>query len=391
MTIQSASLRQPAAEPVHRLSLRGRGPTPSPSERLLTAALVLTLSATVAWGTSKSLPVPGAAEAVIVAPVANSPDRQPLPVAATPPLSATTVAVSDTETTAAPTPTPLPARQPLAAVAPAEPAQTDERAATTATQSAALLPANRILTYYGHPHDANMGIVGEYSKEDLLQLLLAEAANYEAADPTRPVIPAFEVIATVAQDWPAQDGQYVLDTDMETLTEYADFAEANGILLVLDLQIGRNTVPNEIAKVLPLLERPNVHLALDPEFAIAPGQEPGTHIGEVTSEQITTAQETLAALAAEQGLPPKLLIIHQFREDMIVDKERLGPVPGVQLVIESDGFGSPAMKTEVYDILIGQAPVEYNGIKLFYKQDEPLMTPADIVSLSPSPNLVVYQ
>jgi hypothetical protein len=135
-----------------------------------------------------------------------------------------------------------PVGQPSSGAALAAPdAQATTGLPAVAQQTPGLLPANRILTYYGHPHDPNMGILGEYPKDDLLGLLRAEAANYEATDPSRPVIPAFEVIATVAQAEPTQGGQYLLDTDTETLVEYADFAEANGILLFLDLQIGRNT------------------------------------------------------------------------------------------------------------------------------------------------------
>ena len=66
-------------------------------------------------------------------------------------------------------------------------------------------------------------------------------------------------------------------------------------------------------------------------------------------------------------------------------------LPGVQLVIESDGFGPPELKSKVYDILIRDQPVEYAGVKLFYKQDVPLMSPGEIVSLEPSPHLVIYQ
>jgi hypothetical protein len=254
-----------------------------------------------------------------------------------------------------------------------------------------LLPANRILAYYGHPHDPNMGILGEYEKEELLALLRAEAASYEAADPARPVIPAFEVIATVAQDWPTSTGHYLLDTDRTTLEAYADFAEANGILLFLDLQIGRNTVPGEIAKVMPLLERPHVHLALDPEFAIAEGQTPGTHIGELTAAQITEAQEILGRLVTERNLPPKILIVHQFQEDMILGKQELQPVDGVQVVIESDGFGPPASKQKVYTFIITEDEYEYSGVKHFYKQDVPVMTAAETLALDPSPLLVIYQ
>jgi hypothetical protein len=280
----------------------------------------------------------------------------------------------------------------LANTAALPPGSPEEQAINAQTiASGGLLPGHRILTYYGHPHDPNMGILGEYDKEEVLQLLRAEAARYEAADPTRPVIPAFEVIATVAQGWPATDGTYLLDTDLETLIEYADFAETHGMLMFLDLQIGRNTVPAEIAKVRSLLERPHIHLALDPEFAIADGQVPGTHIGELTAEQIRGAQETLSGIVRDYGLPPKILVVHQFREDMILGKERLSPVPGVQLVIESDGFGAPGLKAEVYNILIRNNETEFSGIKHFYRQDVPLMTAADTLALEPAPLLVIYQ
>src|SRR5829696_3280704 len=67
---------------------------------------------------------------------------------------------------------------------------------------APLLPDYRIVTFYGHPHDPGMGIVGEHDIEQLAGILREEAANYAAADPSRPVIPALEIIATVAQRMP---------------------------------------------------------------------------------------------------------------------------------------------------------------------------------------------
>ena len=113
----------------------------------------------------------------------------------------------------------------------------------------ALLPDYRIVTFYGHPHDPGMGIVGEYEIEQLAEMLREEAANYAAADPSRPVIPALEIIATVAQRVPGSDGTYILDTDTETLTAYIDFAAEQGMVVVLDLQVGRGTVAAEIEKV----------------------------------------------------------------------------------------------------------------------------------------------
>jgi hypothetical protein len=261
----------------------------------------------------------------------------------------------------------------------------------TAPLDRALLPEYRIVTYYGHPHDANMGIVGEHAIEELAALLRAEAMNYAAADPSRPVIPAFELIATVAQRDPGFDGSYILDTSRSTLTTYIDYAAANGMLVFLDLQIGRGTVASEIEKVRDLLALPNVHLAIDPEFAVAEGQIPGEYIGSVHAESILYAQQALADISATHGIPPKILIVHQFREDMIAGKDQLGPYPGVQLVIDADGYGSPELKTAIYNFLVRDEPVEFAGVKLFYRQDIPVMTPQEILALVPAPDVVIYQ
>ncbi len=260
-----------------------------------------------------------------------------------------------------------------------------------APADAALLPDYRIVTFYGHPHDPAMGIVGEHEIEQLAEILREEAANYAAADPSRPVIPALEVIATVAQRVPGSDGTYILDTDTETLTTYIDFAAEQGMVVVLDLQVGRGTVAAEIEKVRELLARPNVHLAIDPEFAVAEGQIPGEYIGSISAESITYAQKVLAEISATHGIPPKMLIVHQFREDMIQGKEQLAPIPGVQLVIDADGYGAPELKTAVYNFLVRDEPVEFAGVKLFYRQDVPLMTPQEILALVPAPDVIIYQ
>lgn len=293
--------------------------------------------------------------------------------------------------TTAPTAVPavVPTKAPTAAVAAAAMATTPPTSRTPLAEM--LLPKYRIVAYYGHPHDSNMGIVGEMTLDDLTAKLRKQADAFEAADPSRPVVPALELIATVAQRDPGFDGTYILDTDHETLREYIDYAAERDMLVILDVQIGRGSVANEIEKVRDLLERPNVHLALDPEFAIAEGETPGDHIGSLNAESIIYAQQVLAEISAAQGIPPKMLIVHQFREDMITGKDQLAPMPGVQLVIDADGFGEPELKTFVYNYLVRDEPVEFGGIKLFYNQDSPLMKPREILDLVPAPDVIIYQ
>ncbi|MGC4190347.1 MAG: hypothetical protein QM589_03825 [Thermomicrobiales bacterium] len=254
-----------------------------------------------------------------------------------------------------------------------------------------LLPGHRILTFYGFPGDDKMGILGEYDKETALAKLKEQAAAYEAADPSTPVLIAFEVIASVGQKQPQADGSYLLDAPSDLLDEYADFCEQNGILLFLDVQVGRRTVETDTHGLEKWLAKPFVHLAIDPEFAMKEGQIPGDHYGQVDASDVTATQNWLVELSKTYNIPPKVLIVHQFLESMIENKDKISPVPGVQLVIDADGWGPPDQKKGTYAYVNGSQQIEYDGIKLFYKQDDPMMTPEEIVQLDPVPLLVIYQ
>ena len=263
--------------------------------------------------------------------------------------------------------------------------------------SGGILPGNRVISYYGHPNSSAMGILGEYSKEEVLQRLQQQGAEYAAADPNTPVVLAFELIATVAQPVPGSDGTYVAYTGDEIIGEYAQFTADNNMLLILDLQIGLDTIPNQINLIRKWLELPNVHVALDPEFSMKANETvprdriPGEFIGEVNGHDVNVAIQMLDQLVQEKGLPPKMLIVHQFETEMIYNKEVITSLPGVDFVLDMDGFGGPEAKTGNYGHFVRDQLIEYGGIKLFYKQDDPVMTPAEIVALDPPPLVIIYQ
>ncbi len=295
-----------------------------------------------------------------------------------------TIATTGQVVTEAPTATPVPTTPAAAGGSTTDPAA-----------AGAVIPNYRILSYYGHPADDQMGILGAYEPEALLAKLREQAEAYEAADPSRPVLLALEVIATVAQPDPQYDGTYLLDTTPADIEDYIAFAEANGLHVILDVQIGRRGVLGEVERLieLGLLDKPFVHLALDPEFAIGEGEIPGVHFGSIDGSEITATQERLAAFSAERGLPPKILIVHQFVLQMITNKEIVEPVPGVQLVLMADGHGPPELKIEVYTLLVRDQAIQYGGIKLFYDEpdEEPLMTPEQVLALDPVPDVIIYQ
>ena len=71
----------------------------------------------------------------------------------------------------------------------------------------ALLPFNRIVAYYGNFYSKQMGALGEYSEDVVLQKLRAEVAEWEAADPATPGVPAIEYIDVTAQAAGGEDGK----------------------------------------------------------------------------------------------------------------------------------------------------------------------------------------
>lgn len=264
-------------------------------------------------------------------------------------------------------------------------------AAPAACPPGKLLPECRIVSYYGNPLSKRMGILGEIPVEQMLARLETQAEEWRRADPATPVLPALELVATVASPTPGPDGRYNNRMPDALIEKVIGWAARRGWLVILDVQIGRSTVRAEVERLRPFLERPHVHLALDPEFDMPRGVRPGKRIGTSDGEDVNVASILLSTIAARGGLPPKLLIVHRFTEPMLMRRERIRLDPRVQIAVVMDGFGTPALKRKVYRVTVTNEPVQHAGIKLFYKNDKPLMTPAETLKLEPPPLVVIYQ
>jgi hypothetical protein len=257
--------------------------------------------------------------------------------------------------------------------------------------TATLLPDYRIVAYYGNPLSPVLGRLGEPTPQVMIDRLRQTVAYYAEADPSRPIKPALELITPIAQSDAGADGMYRARMSDELIEEVAGWAGDNELLLILDMQMGRSTVAEELPVLLPYLRRPNTHLALDPEFNMAAGEVPGVTIGSMSAAEINTAIRTLAELVESEQLPTKVLIVHQFLPSMISNVEAIESDPRVQVVIVADGFGGPAAKISKYNAFIRDSGVSHGGLKLFYKYDEPLLEPEDVLALTPVPDVVIYQ
>ncbi|HLI52001.1 MAG TPA: hypothetical protein VKU87_09395, partial [Thermomicrobiaceae bacterium] len=134
-----------------------------------------------------------------------------------------------------------------------------------------------------------------------------------------------------------------------------------------------------------------VHLALDPEFKTPDNDVPGTVIGSMDASAINEAQQALEQIVEQNHLPNKILMVHQFQPGMISNKDKLASYPGVDLVIDMDGFGNPQVKTNEYEQFVGTDNAPHGAFKLFYTQDHPVMTPQQVEALKPQPDIVIYQ
>ena len=253
--------------------------------------------------------------------------------------------------------------------------------------SGAYMIKAQILSYYGSPYTAQMGILGAMEPEVLVQEVKAHSARYDALNGLRTVRPAFHIVYGSAQESPGIDGDYLLYVDDETMREYIDLACEEGLLVFVDMQIGRSDVETEVQKVLEYLKEPNVHLAIDPEFAMAPGEVPGQRIGTIDAADINAAQAIVEAFIEEEGLDDKILVVHQFVEKMVTRPELITDFERVRLVVDMDGFGPAGVKQVKFGWFA--EPAEYSGIKLFFDYDEGLMSDADVLALDP--NVIIYQ
>ncbi len=260
----------------------------------------------------------------------------------------------------------------------------------------ALLPQNRILAYYGNFYSKGMGILGEYPENEVLAKLLAEKARWEAADPSTPVVLAIEYIDVTAQAAGGKDGKYRLRMPDSQIDKAIAMAKKVDGIVVLDIQVGLSTIPDELPLLDAYLKMPQVHLALDPEFAMHGGTPPGRVIGSLDATDINYAINYLAKIVNEYHLPPKILLIHRFTEDMVTHANRIKPLPEVQVVMQMDGWGFPAKKINTYNTVVYSEPVQFTGFKLFYKNDlkqQPgrLLTPQEVLKLTPAPIYIQYQ
>ncbi|ROP74088.1 hypothetical protein [Curtobacterium sp. PhB115] len=251
---------------------------------------------------------------------------------------------------------------------------------------------HRYVALYGAPGAPALGVLGEQGPEATVKRAEAVAKPYRA-ESDELVTPAMEVIATVAAGDAGADGDYSTELPVSTLEPYVDAAHDADMPVIIDLQPGRSDFLSQAKQYESLLKKPGVWLALDPEWRLTKDQVPLEQIGSVSASEVNEVSSWLASLVKDEGLPPKALVLHQFRLSMIQDRSALKTHPELDMLVHVDGQGSQPDKQATWKALHQGAPEGLHwGWKNFYDEDTPMLTPSQTMSdVTPTPSLVTYQ
>jgi len=255
-----------------------------------------------------------------------------------------------------------------------------------------MFPGRRLVALYGHPGAPSLGVLGEQGVEDAVARAARIARPYRRLSAV-PVVPAFELIATVAQRSAGSDHNYSGESTVAKLRPWVRAAARNGMYVVLDLQPGRADLLEQATRYRSLLLEPHVGLAVDPEWKLKRHQQPTRQIGSIGAAEINRTIAWLAALTRDNDLPQKLLVVHQFRLSMIGHEDRLRTDrPEIAVLVHMDGQGGAAQKHATWDAVRRARPDHVPlGWKNFFDEDSHVFTPAETMAKRPRPLMVSYQ
>ncbi|MFW0789470.1 hypothetical protein AAFP29_07400 [Gordonia sp. CPCC 205333] len=255
-----------------------------------------------------------------------------------------------------------------------------------------VFPGRRMIALYGSPDSPSLGPLGRQSLPATIARAKRVAAQYDSVSKEK-VIPAFEIIVTVASASPGPGNNYTSIIDPAVIKPWVEAAGKAGIYVTLDLQPGRMDFLRQAKMYESLLKLPHVGLALDSEWRLKPNEVHLTQIGSVEAAEVNRTSDWLASVVRDNGLPQKVLILHEFDSDMLANRRAINTAhPELAMVIHADGHGTPPVKMGTWNRLITDLPPNvWMGWKNFYTEDHPTFTPAQTMRVAPAPWFVSYQ
>jgi hypothetical protein len=269
---------------------------------------------------------------------------------------------------------------------------------------------NRLLMYYVL-NDYGAAVsppLGADNDSEFVAKMNQITGQYNKADPNHPVVGSIDLVDPVADGVPGPDKLYRHYRNPDDIDHFLKLARDNKLLFFFDTQVGQSTQQKEFETLRPYLEQPDVHLALDPEWEMRPGEVPGQDRGRTVASSIQWVVDQLSSIVISKHLPNKILIVHKFFQDEQWENpfkpdpkdawSNIQPRPGVTMIICIDGQGPPGQKIDKYNAF-AKGETNLLGFKIFLQIpcskyqycEEPVMTPQQALALKPTPVMVQYQ
>lgn len=282
-----------------------------------------------------------------------------------------------------------------------------------------ILSESTLFTVYGRAFGRApiLGRLGAYNNfRDMEKDIKPWIKGIQKRHDKKKVVPAIHLIYAMAIPCTPKDDclLYLEGSVKDIVGTYIEPAAKRGWMVILDTQLGKSTPVEQVKRILDkgYLKYDNVAIAIDPEFHVYAGRKtPGTPVGIVSASQINKIQKMLQDYSKAQRLPTKkILIVHQFGDAnvpdgvpaMITDKKNLKTFDNVDLVLDADGLGQPAIKVIKYNKITDSKAypfIKFRGIKVFFPNrwekhghfDTPPLNLDQIFGLKPAPGGAVMQ
>jgi len=256
-----------------------------------------------------------------------------------------------------------------------------------------VFPRYRLVGYAGVTGASTLGRLGTGPLDQRVAEIERRAKPYAAG---REILPVVEVIATVVQGSPGRDGKYRVRLADAQIAKYHKAARKHRAVMLLNLQPGRSEFIAEAKAFQKWLKEPDVGVALDPEWAMDPGQRPAAAYGHTTGAELDEVARYLSGLVKQYNLPEKVMVYHQVARSVVRKESGLKDHDGVVAIKSVDGLGHPGPKKNTYRVVNKTTPkFVHAGFKLFFTEDQRhggrLMTPKEVLGLKPRPEYVMFE
>ncbi|HJV13806.1 MAG TPA: hypothetical protein VJ625_07915 [Propionibacteriaceae bacterium] len=256
-----------------------------------------------------------------------------------------------------------------------------------------VFPRYRLVGYAGVTGASTLGRLGTGPLDQRVAEIERRAKPFAAG---REILPVVEVIATVVQGSPGRDGKYRVRLSDAQIAKYHKAARKHRAVMLLNLQPGRSEFITEAKAFQKWLKEPDVGVALDPEWAMDPGQRPGGVYGHTTGAELDEVGRYLSGLVKQYNLPEKVMVYHQVSRSVVRKESGLKDHVGVVVIKSADGLGPPGSKKNTYRVVNKTTPqFVHAGFKLFFTEDRRnggrLMTPKEVLALKPRPEYVMFE